>query len=382
MFWSGLATVARHSWLPSPWTVAAILAVGLFPPIFSSLGVLWKDVGLGAALLLAFGLLLHARRRSSRQALVAAIVALFYSFGLRYNAAPAVLPLSLWAGFIGVRLLRPGCPPSRRAGLAAGAAVFVLLAMLVAGANHLLVGDRRLYPAQQVMVHDLIAISLGTGVPRFPASLRADGPMTLDNLRCVYQTSKGTVAFQGRSYGCELEVFKITDQPRMADLQRTWLAAGADEPWIYLQHRVAVLRGQLALDAERVCYPLQLRPDPNSLGIEDRPTRLLSLAEQVLPRFAYETPLYRGWLYVALLLAVLVGSVLARRRIAPAGLALGASGLLFAVSYLPAATACDFRFNWWIVVAALVLPVTAWTDRDLHRPMGSDRLPEITRVEP
>jgi hypothetical protein len=60
-----------------------------------------------------------------------------------------------------------------------------------------------------------------------------------------------------------------------------------------------------------------------------------------------------SWIYVLLTVALLI----ARGRNRPAVLALGSSGLLYTLSTFVGSVACDFRYNWWSIVAALVLLV-------------------------
>jgi len=51
MFWAGLAIIFSLSGRPATVTAAAVLLIGLFPPVFSALGTIWKDVAMGATVL-------------------------------------------------------------------------------------------------------------------------------------------------------------------------------------------------------------------------------------------------------------------------------------------------------------------------------------------
>src|SRR6185295_12406685 len=110
---------------------------------------IWKDVGLASALLLAFAFLMYAQTRSSWIGLAGALVCLFYGYAVRHNAALAVYPLALWCGQIAHDVW--SAQPRRRTlrVLVIGNALFVALALLVATVNAVLVGDNRLFPAQQ-----------------------------------------------------------------------------------------------------------------------------------------------------------------------------------------------------------------------------------------
>ncbi|HLM57106.1 MAG TPA: hypothetical protein VK422_13405, partial [Pyrinomonadaceae bacterium] len=102
-FWGACALLWRATRGRSKWLGVALCAFGLLPQVLSHLSTVWKDAGLGVSLLLAAALLYTASRTNSRAALVAAMPPLFYGFGVRLNAAPAVLPLALWAGVLACR---------------------------------------------------------------------------------------------------------------------------------------------------------------------------------------------------------------------------------------------------------------------------------------
>jgi len=355
LFWSGLALVVYVAALPPLAAVAAVLAIGLAPPVFSALGVIWKDTAMGAALLLAFALLWYAQCRRRRAALALALPFLVYALALRYNAAPAVLPLALWIPFLsdGDR----GVPhPNPRRAAVGGLLLFILLAGAAAGLNRLLTNGSRQYPAQTIMEHDLVAISVATGQLYLPASQRTNaGPPTLDAVRCLYEPNDGSALFGTPTEKCPLRLAKIVNAGAMADLEAEWARTVSRHPLMYLAHRWRVFRGQLALDDARVCYPLHVGIDRNDLGLTFSGSPLYAPAMRVLTAAAYRTPLYRAWIYVVLTVALLI----ARGRKRPAVLALGSSGLLYTLSAFVGSVACDFRYNWWSIVAALVLLVVA-----------------------
>ena len=105
------------------------------PQVLAQLSTVWKDTGMGASLLLASALLYRSRQTGSKAALLASAPLLFYGYGVRLNAAPALLPLALWAGFIacgvfprlrGWAARRPRLLPA-----ALGIAYFLLLTVAV-----------------------------------------------------------------------------------------------------------------------------------------------------------------------------------------------------------------------------------------------------------
>src|SRR5215208_1307180 len=68
-----------------------------------------------------------------------------------------------------------------------GVALFAALCVATLATNTLLTAGRSLYPAQQIMIHDLVAISVQSQRSWIPASLESlTGPATAENLGCVY----------------------------------------------------------------------------------------------------------------------------------------------------------------------------------------------------
>ena len=130
LFWSGLGLWVA---LVAPrWSLIVkclmLLVIGFFPPIFLLLSTIWKDVGMAAAFLFASALLLYAERRRSLASLVLSLPALWYGVAVRHNAAIAALPLTLYAGFIGLTLLAPR--PARTNGRRTAAIVISGLGLL------------------------------------------------------------------------------------------------------------------------------------------------------------------------------------------------------------------------------------------------------------
>jgi hypothetical protein len=80
----------------------------------------------------------------------------------------------------------------------------------------------------------------------------------------------------------------------------------------------------------------------------------------VLPRLAYNGPLYRGWIYVTITAVFLLLVASVRRRVPFACLVLATSGLLYAAAYFVLAISCDFRYLWWTVAATILLPLSVW----------------------
>lgn len=352
-FWGGAGLIVAALRLRPAVSAAAILAIGLYPPIFTALGTLWKDVGMASALVLAFALLLAAERRGSPWALAGAVPPLFYALAVRYNAAPAVLPLLLWAVWIAARRLRR--PAGVRAAVIGGVIGVVLLAGAVRGIDRALVDGRRLFTVQEILLHDLAALSLANGAVVAPAVTWRGAPPSLEQVACVYDPRHVSALYNGRYGACAWRFDKVVDAESFGSILRAWRREVSRRPLAYLAHRLRVFAPALGLHGGRACYPLAVGHDPNGLGFEFRRTLRYDVALRLAALLAYGTPLFRAWIYLGAvaLLSLRIARLPPGRRLAPAVLA--ASAGLYGAAYLVVGVDCAFRFGWWIVVAAALM---------------------------
>ena len=304
LLWSGLALVVAGTIVRPARAAAALIALGFFPPVLALVGTVWKDVALGVALVLAFGLLLAAEEPRSRVAVVASLPLLFYAAAVRYNGAAAMLPLSLWAGTIVV---------PRRAGLAVGAGLFAALLALAVVTNAWLSGGRTPRSFRVLFVGDIVATALDSG-EKIPPPAPPDEPMSAIVAR--------------------------------------WRRAILTHPAAYLWHRMLETKRLLGIGTSAVCYPFQERSVQPNPFVADAPPGALNRTVMAALEAVKNGPLFRVWVYLAL---CAVWAVVGRRRVA--ALALAASGMLYLVPYYVIAPDCDFRYAWWTVLAALLLPL-------------------------
>lgn len=347
MFWSG-AALACYLCLRGTWTAAAaVLFFGLVPPAFGLLSTVWKDVGMGSSLLLATALLLHSDRTGSKGSLLGSTLPLLYALSVRHNAALAVLPLAIFAGILFGRLFFPHA--SLRAGLLAGLVLFGMLGLSATAMNRLLLKGSGTFHYQGFVLHDVVALSLAGPQLFIPQAFFPDGRQpSKEELREMYDPTNIVALYAGKQ-------LKFSSDPQEMDqLRRAWLTAVLREPGAYLNHRWIMFKAQLGLGRQPVCLPYQGGIDENSLNIVWRPSKVNDEAMVYLSKFR-ETVLFRGWFYLLITFVLLAVSRTLPIRLQGPALALGASSLLYELAYFFVAPTCDFRFNWWTVLATVLL---------------------------
>ncbi|HYH87255.1 MAG TPA: hypothetical protein VEX60_17515 [Pyrinomonadaceae bacterium] len=355
-YWGACALFWRATYRRSVWLGLGLVAFGFMPQVLSHLSAVWKDTGLGVSLLLASALLYRARETGSKGALVAALPLLFYGCGVRLNAAPAVLPLALWAGLIACRIF-----PTLRARSARwprllpaliGIACFLLLTGAATLVTEALIKGKHSYTGQTVLLHDLAAISIERGEALFPDYVVRDEHFSLDKVAQQYVPALATPIV-----GVETSGLKLSSDARDMDaLRAKWLEVVPRNAGAYLRHRWAAFGWATGLGQPDVCLPY-LIASTNPPGYK---TGDLAVHRMLRAYFwtTRNTVFFRGffWLLVCAALCYLAS----RGRLTgdlELVFVLATSGLLYGAAYFFIAPSCDFRFFWWTMLAASVASV-------------------------
>jgi hypothetical protein len=352
VFWGALALFWRATYRRSVWPGLCLVASGFLPSVLALLSTIWKDVGLGASLLLASALLYTARREGSRRALLLSIPFLFYGYGVRQNAAPAILPLALWTGFVACRvwplLQRKAARRFRIGPLALGLAYFLLLTVAVLATTRLLTGGRSSYILQVVLLHDLAAVSTERGEALLPDYVQQGEGFTLARVAACYRPEDATAI-----YKCGAPGLSLTGNPEeIAALRAKWFEVVTANMAVYLRHRWEVFKWATGLGKEHVCFPY-LATSHSFGGYEVNVWRIHQFLRAVFWKLR-DTLLFRGFFWLLVSLALLSAAAVGRLRgDLEAVFVLSSSGLLYGLAYFFVATSCDFRFFWWTVLASL-----------------------------
>jgi hypothetical protein len=321
---------------------AAVLLTLAFlatPSTWATAVVLWKDVLLAGALLLACAAL---RARRTALALALLVVAAL----LRHDGLAAAGPLAAGAAFTSPALRSR----SRRLG-AAGAAIGAML--LLPPLLERAVRARDVWPAGQLFVYDLAGIAVRE--PGAFAGSLLSRQVTLDDVRERYTPFTGGPLMFARGPGDHVIPFHELTHHR--ELAGEWLRAILAHPRAYLAHRLAVFAAALGAHRGAAFGPYHVGVDPNRWGLRADPGRL-ARALGALRDAARDGPLFRGWFWVALCAAVVaLGARRAARDAVPLWIA--ASGLSYALVHLAIAVAAEFRYVYWTALAPFAAAAAA-----------------------
>ena len=359
IFWGG-AALFWHL-LKTKHFVAALAfpCLGFMPQVWAFLSTIWKDIGLGASLLLVVALLYAADQKKSRAALLCSLPLIFYAFGARLNAAPAMVPLAIWSGVIAFRVFpglrgRVPVPAKRVSPVIVGIIYFFVLLLAVNFTTKALTGGRTLFPYQQILLHDLAAISKATGQPQLPSYIDAADGFSVQRVAESYSPCTVNSLIYGKP-----PLLRITINPeQVAELRAKWRAVVFAEPATYLKQRAALfacLTGFNTQDVYISFFPATGRNNPPPIK---SPMNALTRVLTDYFFFFNRSVLFRGFFWLLLNAGLIYLSLRLRldKELEPA-FVLALSGLLYGLGYFFYAPSSEFRYLWWTALAAALATI-------------------------
>lgn len=343
-----LALVGR--WLSTPRRAFLLPLLVLWcPSVFAIAGTIWKDVLFAGMCLLSAGALMQTQWPRGRRAGLA-LAALLGAASLRHNGIAAVLPLAVWAAAVALPAGR-----SRFLQLGLGLGLTALIFAGSTGITRALAEAATTNPSQQILFHDLAALTAATGKTHTPEGYLAQHP------RCAGQPLADAYALNPNNvavvvFAPEAPCPPTADPGEHDALRTAWRGAIAEAPGAWARHRWSLWRTLLGAIAGPVYYPFHRGIDPNGLGAEFKPLLPAKLFTGLLDGLK-DSLLFRAWAWLAMGLVV---AAVGLRRQRPELVALPLSAWSFALAYLPTAPVADFRLVWWCVVANAVAAGLLW----------------------
>jgi hypothetical protein len=351
LFLGGLFGILKRVMAPRAAAIAAI-AILMFPPVLTTMGVIWKDSQMAAFLLAGVACLLDERLKIRFVGLALLVVAC----SLRHNAFAAVVPLVFF-----LFEWRTKTRWWKRSLIGLGAAVFAVGAMF-AVSKILTVQPAKITPAFQ----DIVGVLAFTDEEKSDAELRE----TLRGVPLVVDTN---IQAQCRKLYALRGAWRITqgDDKLMNNpvtpaewdaLSRAWIDLVLDDPGAYLAYHWVTFRELLGVDRLPRAPVYALFVEEEGAIAELRHSAWYSTAQwygvKVLFILAETTPLFRPWLYAVIGLALLVLCV--RDRLTAA---IMASGYLYELSYFPFAAEPDYRYSHWMITTVVIAGVILFVQR-------------------
>ncbi|NVO14834.1 MAG: hypothetical protein HXX10_12435 [Rhodoplanes sp.] len=343
LYWLGFALVGLALARRAPWLGVVTVVLGLAPPGFMFLGILWRDVLFGSVWFLAAALAFVAMstRLPVRPALqIGALGLVILGVLLRPNAifaAPILVVYALWPARFEVRRTAILYGP-------AGLALFGLLQLVYYG----VLGAAREHPEHSLAVFDL------GGITHFSGDIRLPGAWTPEEKRRLATDCYDPYLWDAYWYNrpCAFVMERLEQRDGVFGtpaLTLAWRNAVAAHPRAWLTHRAAFTE-QFLLRENFTLWVLDL-DDKTRLALPDNHAfaAMLAVHDVLKP-----TPLFRvgAWLVVCSVVAAFAW----RRREEPSGayaLAVSGAAIVYVASFAVLGVAADVRYAWFAVPAGL-----------------------------
>lgn len=374
IFWAALCLFSL--WLipgSNIYRMIFMFLFGLFPPIFTQIGFIWKDIPCFSSLFLACSLLLFANDASKNIVrfilIFIALCFLFFALTLRHNSFAALIVLCFWvASLIFYRDLRYHGVKV----ILFGAMLFGVLLLANKLFTDKLLNGYKCYPSQMVKLHDIFGISVVKNKPIFPRYM-TERKNVVNVEQTMKKYSPGSNAFLGPSYwSCN-----AADN---AELNRFWLRTIIQNPMAYLHHRVMVF-AWLSIGS-----PQEYVSSIYSQGFVFKPNYIFEQYHKFSELFTVKLnflnkihskyyPTYNKIIHVHLLfmgggywlgcLVIGIISFISRKKLRnfSAIFSIALSGFLYGSGYIIYAPTCEYRFWLWTVMASMISIVIYIKDR-------------------
>jgi len=351
VFLAGLHSLLQRVLSPTraAWTAIAIL---LFPPVLTTMAVIWKDSQMAAALVAGTAALVHSRLRVR----IGGLALLAAACALRYNALAAAVPL--------VAILFEWKRPLRwwKRLLVLVAATAVAAATAFGVSRALAVQHVKLTPVFSDVV-DVLACTRD----RDDADLREvfrGVPLAIDHGIQAHARWLHEAHGVWRIAGTADRLFDYPSTDAQWDaLGRAWKELVLGDPGAYLRCHWDDFARMLGLTDEPLRAPVWnlFLEDPHQMPGTDHDasySRVQGWFGRVFYWLADDTPLFRPWIYAVLALVLL--PLLCRDRLT---FALFASGLAYELSFFPVGNEPDFRYSHWLIASTCIATVLLFVQR-------------------
>jgi len=340
------------------------LVAGITPNMLIYAGVIWKDVQMTHAFLLATALIVwilntdRPTRKGARSAAFFAGILLVYGTLVRHNALAAVLPMlplfacslsRCWDGvynFVSLRTMY----------------LSIIIFFLILSAQPLLnavVKPQRDHFIQYIQLYDLAGISMRVDKPLFPEWIKNDKTRyDWRKIELSYQHYTGNQLFLDHHWTDTLAPLSMTRDPgRLAELDSVWMNAVITYWPQWMDHKLGCF---LALMR---CQDLSWNSVDSVLlkqEYQQQRRSLLSAATISYLTFFSGTYLFRPWIWAYLAIAGLIVATVSIKRFPQSRLQsvischLFLSALLYIAGYALISSADDFRYVYWSTFATII----------------------------
>lgn len=367
LLWAGLVLLAVYVYRTTRRRVPSLMPflIGLTPFVITISGVIWKDVQMAFALLLATVLILLADKAATARnryiVLAVAGIAMIYAINMRYNALAAAMPL-LWLAWRQLPDTRQKVAGKSLPVVRLGAVfAVVIISFLLVPVISLFRPVTATHPTASQMIDDMIAIYDTDEISRLAMPDKSRWALTEISGRCGATNAKASVWI---ACSTPEELYTLSREQYPA-LQKAWLKSVVSHPVRYAEYRVGQFLHFLFPRSSAEAYIWHDGMVANPYGLTFTPNLLTAGVQNYVASTNLDFGfVFRPYVWLATGVAVIMAAWRHRKawKHAMQIIAISVSGLLYLFSYLPAVAAYDFRYSYWACLAVSVAILLAITD--------------------
>jgi hypothetical protein len=354
------------------WKLVLCALIVLNPVVFVYVGIVWKDVLFGSALLSAVALSLLASASEGRQSWIYAIcAAIVLALAARIRqqgvfVAPLLMAMPLIAVTVGRAWSRNRCLLIAASVVVAYAVIWAISGAIVS--KTITESGNLSYSTgfSSIMQFDMAGIIFETK----PSTEVLPVPVTAEQRNAV-MASYSSARVDSQALNPVLNDWFNHMPPE--EKYRNWSALIKAEPGAYLRHRLEVYECLLDIEDINGYLKLHVGVEGNSeylhaVGISEQQGDRARLIYRIAARF-FGLPIFRHWFYFLALLVGVVVLIALRMpvRFKSSAFALAFAAAIFYISYFPTGIASDFRYlyaNVLLVSAFWLMLLCAGSRRD------------------
>lgn len=381
MFWTGLAVfaigISRRLTPDKQWVSYLVPLIGFTPYILGILGVMWKDIQLASALILASSLIYltsWAKAKEGRifQICINAIIAvlLVYAVTLRVNAIAAVLPL-VWMWAYGWKwLLNIGY---RKITLSITLVLFTLVSVGCIGLLNKISGAKDESSTVTMFAYDIVNILPPEEIAHTsPASLRGY-LVNLSNCSLYHNDHTDPILWRSQCAPSDPTMTSRKLNDYRGELVAYWKKTVMAHPARYVAQKVETYMQFLAPSGERSLWQNGIEGYLRNRGNYENGFIVYQSKKSIIGSYAvdigYKTApaLYMGWFWLLVCLGVVVYGIKRLKELKVLVVCLSLSALMNILSYAPASVTADLRFIYWSMLAGTLAVMLAVSERYFRR---------------
>ncbi len=352
-FLFGLYAILKHAMSARTAAIMASLIL-LFPPVLTSMAVIWKDSQMAGYLLAGVACMLAKRRP------VRVVGCLFFvvATAVRITAPAATLPL-----VFGLFVWRDGWVWWKRYPLAV--VVWLAITLTAFRANTALTDKQEHTWHTAVAIHDIAGTlyrSRAHSDAELQEILRGTHLRVTTNIQQAMRRNYTSYNFWTLNHGDDPVFAEVPTEAQLEPVARAWQTIVTSNPLAYFYHRLRVSKALLGLDRRVLGWGSVWDGFENGVArwdsIEFQSTHSAWQKLWVDSLMSIATSrLFRPYVYLLLALLLLP---LARHRLA---FWLLAGGLGCEASFFAGAASPDFRYSHWMIVSTITAGVILFAHR-------------------